>query len=292
MAWTEHTSHRFGGLREPHPRFARSKVAFHTKNAPAKRVAQLAEGTLFPSFSVVTGTGPLNQKLRTQFVNIATVLEDENNPDAEGTDVLLGTASNKIERVIPVFFKKDEIGRQLAFILPAALVPMERRDDFPHGPEFTKGDAPALAAFFARGYENDNHLVALPPVAHLNNWGVEDVAGGKITDDVIQSFGDIHGDQGQHWLAAQLAYSPDATKAVLANKDSLTTHLPKIIATRMARARPVQMSVGVDDQDRLEEGLEALDARIATTIGAGSKDAGSGVPDEIGGFADASLTGG
>ena len=64
VAWTEHTSHRFGGLREPHPRFTKSKVAFHTKNALAKRVAQLAEGALLPSFSVVTGTGPLNQKLR------------------------------------------------------------------------------------------------------------------------------------------------------------------------------------------------------------------------------------
>ena len=36
-------------------------------------------------------------------------------------------------------------------------------------------------------------------------------------------------------------------KAVLTNKDSLTTHLTKIITTRMARARSVQMSVGVDD---------------------------------------------
>ena len=87
---------------------------------------------------------------------------------------------------------------------------MERRDDFPHGPEFIKADAPALAAFFARGQEDKNHLVALSPVAHPKNWGVEDVAGGKITDDVIQSFGDIHGNQGQHWLAAQLAYSLDA----------------------------------------------------------------------------------
>ena len=106
MAWTEHTKNRFGGLREPHPQFEKAKAAFHTKNAPRKRVAQLAEGTIFPSFSVVTGTGPLNQKLRTQFVNVATVLKDETNPDAEGTEVLLGTASNKVERVIPVFFFK------------------------------------------------------------------------------------------------------------------------------------------------------------------------------------------
>ena len=81
--------------------------------------------------------------------------------------------------------------------------------------------------------------MALSPIAHPHTWGVKDVAGGKITDDVIQSFGDAHGETGQHWLAANLVFSEIEMSAILTIKDTLAANLRKTVMTRMIRSRPV-----------------------------------------------------
>ena len=65
VAWTDATKHKFGCLREPRAKFERANVAFHTKNAPGKRVAQLSQREPYshPSASL-WGPAPLIANFR------------------------------------------------------------------------------------------------------------------------------------------------------------------------------------------------------------------------------------
>ena len=93
--------------------------------------------------SFVHGTG-LTRRLRTQFANVHTVLEDENDPEAEGTNVVLGTSSNRVDRLQFVYITAQTVGMQHAVILRASDCPTDSRKEFPHRPEFGKDDAPLL----------------------------------------------------------------------------------------------------------------------------------------------------
>ena len=64
VAWTEATKRRFGCLRESHAKFESAKLGPSHQKCPRQEGGPaIPEGTLFPSFIVITGTSPLNCKL-------------------------------------------------------------------------------------------------------------------------------------------------------------------------------------------------------------------------------------
>ena len=277
--WTHTTQRRYAALKDKHPKVAPTTKGYFNRNAPAAKVTMLTEGEYFASFSVVTGTGPLNAKLRTIFGGVRATLEDEQDDTAPGVDVVLGSTSNRADRTQPAYFLEEEVGKVHAVLLLAKDVPDERRADFPHGPPFTKTDAPALAKFFAAGAKNEKHVVALPPVAHPNSWDADDPPAGKITDDAVQAFGDGHGGRGAHWLVASKAWRADVMKVVLDKKDDLKAHLPPITASRMLNARPKLVSVDDDLEDRLVDGLDKYERRLQRLVEAVTANS---MPDVIG----------
>jgi hypothetical protein len=122
---------------------------------------------------------------------VAAVLDDENDALADGTPIVLGSSTNRVDKQACVYIKATDVGKQHAVILPASDCPADRRKDFPHGKEFGKDDAPILAPFFAKGQEDEKHIVVLPPIVHPNSWGVEDVVNEKIDPSTVQTFGDV-----------------------------------------------------------------------------------------------------
>ena len=277
--WTHSTQRRYAALKSAHPKVGPTTKGYFTRNAAAAKVTMLTEGEYFASFSVVTGTGPLNSKLRTIFGGVRATLEDENDDTAPGVDVVLGSSSNRADRTQPAYILEEEVGKVHAVLLRAKDVPDERRADFPHGPPFTKTDAPALAKFFASSAKNDKHIVALPPVAHPNGWDDDDPPSGKITDDAVQAFGDSHGGRGAHWLVASKAWRADVMKVVLEKKDELKAHLPPISVSRMLNARPKIVTVDDDIEDRLSDGLEKYERRLQQLVEAATANS---MPDVIG----------
>ena len=125
----------------------------------------------------------------------------------------------------------------------ASSVAANRQNNFPHGSEFNKTNAPILEPFMVKGNEDEPHLISYPTVAHPNNWQVEDVVGGKVTPTMEQSFSDAHGSRGANWLAAQLAFSANAMKVILDNQLALATYLPRVVDKRFLCVRPTQVSV-------------------------------------------------
>ena len=63
---------------------------------------QLTHGDIFPSFSLITGTG-LTCKLLTFYGSVYTVLDNDTDPKAEGVNVVLGTTSNMVSRTTPAY---------------------------------------------------------------------------------------------------------------------------------------------------------------------------------------------
>ena len=278
-AWTHTTQRRYAALKAAHPKVATTAKGYFTRNAAAAKVTMLTEGEYFASFSVVTGTGPLNSKLRTIFGGVRATLEDEHDDAAPGVDVVLGSTSNRADRTQPAYILEDEVGKVHAVLLREKDVPAERRADFPHGPAFSKTEAPALAKFFANDAKNEKHVVALPPVAHPNGWDSDDPPTGKITEDAVQAFGDSHGGRGAHWLVASKAWRADVMKVVLDKKDDLKDVLPPISVGRMLNARPKLNTVDDDIEDRLSDALEKYERRLRQLVEAATA---SSMPSIIG----------
>ena len=290
-AWTHTTKRRYGTLLPSHAEYDKTtKAYFLNQRTPKTKVDQLTGGNLFPSFTFITGQD-LTRKIRTQFGNVKAVLDDEDDATADGTDVILGTASNRIDRLYPAFVSDAEAGKVHAVLLHGPSFPADRRDFFPHGPDFDAADAPLLAPFFVPGKETDKHFVALPPIVHPNNWGSDDVANGKADAQTIQSFGDAAGPRGAAWLEAELRWSFESMEAILTNKDTYATLLPKMTLNRMHNGRLLQTMVTPDTEDRLALGSSALDERIeqlVTKAGADElpldiefKEAAGGTPNAV-----------
>ena len=126
------------------------------------------------------------------------VLDDADDPDADGTNVILGSSCNRVDRLVECYVDAAAAGKCHAVLLPVDAAPADRRGDFPHGPEFTAADAPDLAPFFAAADKTKKHVVTLPPICHPNNWGDDDVENAKITADLEQAFSDAHGERAAH----------------------------------------------------------------------------------------------
>ncbi len=140
--FTENTQNRFSHLKNPYAEFAKVSEDFFTNKTSLTRVNQITEGVYYPAFSYVVGQG-LRRKVRMHYVSVSVILEPEDKDDgAEGTEVVLGSASNKTAQQFPVYVLKIELGKQHAILLCEALDPADFRDDFPHGKAFTKADAP------------------------------------------------------------------------------------------------------------------------------------------------------
>ena len=282
--WTDTTKRRYTVLKLPHPDHDKVAKVFFATRSVKSRTEQLVQGTIFPSFTVVTGDSPLKQKIRTQFVSVASIMDDKDDPEAEGEGVILGSSSNRVNRVDRVFILDKHVGKQHAVILRADTVPLDRRGNYLHGPKFTAADAPALELFFAANSKNEKHMVALPPIVHPNNWGSDDVASGKIDDNTIQNFGELAGTRGAAWLHAEMQYSNLAMAAILTNKNTLEKHLPKIVMTRMFNGRLEQVGVGPNNEDRIEFSSSQLDARLTAVL----DQAGDSIPGVINTSADSS----
>ena len=280
--WTDATKRRYTALKSPHTNHDKEATRFFATKSAKSRTEQLVQGTIFPSFTVIIGDSPLKRKIRTQFASVASIMDDKDDPDAEGEGVILGSSSNRVNRVDRVFILDKHVGKQHAVILRADTVPLDRRGNWPHGPEFTKADAPALAPFFAAGSKNEKHMVALPPIVHPNNWGSDDVANGKIDDNTTRNFGESAGPRGAAWLHAEMQYSNLAMAAILTNKTSLEKYLPKIVMQRMFNGCLEQVGVGPDNEDRIEFGSSQLDARLAAVL----DQAGESIPGVINTGAD------
>ena len=98
-----------------------------------------------------------------------------------------------------------------------------------------------------------------------------------------QSFGDAHGNCDENWYHVTSRFNPAAHSAIMANKLLLTTVLPKIIDKRMLDIRPIRITVGNATEDRLVDGLSALEARINTTVARHVEASQAGVPVDING---------
>ena len=107
-----------------------------------------------------------------------------------------------------------------------------------------------------------HHIVAIVPVAHLNNLGAADILNGKITDDVVQTFADAQGARGANWLNAFAGFDPAAHAAIVAARVELVSILPKIILSRLLATRPTKVAVEEDEEDCLADGLAALETRF------------------------------
>jgi hypothetical protein len=245
-------------------------------------VNQITEGTLFSSVTFVTGEG-LSRKIGTLYGLVAAVLDDDSDRGTGDVDVVLGTTSNTVTRLYPAYFTAAEIGMSHAVIRRAADVSVEWRTHFPHGPDFLPAAAPALSAFFGAAVTTDLHVVAIVPVAHPNGFGADDVPNGKIGEDTRQSFGDAHGSRGTNWLEAITKFVPAAHDAIVGAGTTLESILPKITPSRLIGTRPKKVTVGDDEAERLVDGLDALESRIAGAQATHASATGGGVPEVIDG---------
>ena len=101
---------------------------------------------------------------------------------------------------------KEEIRKQCAIILCLADKPYDCCKNFPHSTDFTGDEMAKLKKLFTAGNKDNKHIVTLVPVGHPNNGEVEDITGGKMTDNLIQRFGNNHCGRGNPWLFANIAY--------------------------------------------------------------------------------------
>jgi hypothetical protein len=279
-AFTHATERRFGALLPPHAQFGAKSKAYFTKRLPDTKVNYICEGDVFASVSFVTGAG-LTRKLGTLYGSVAAVLESDGTANAEDVNVVLGTTSNNVTRVYPAYIAAVEIGKSHAVIRLASEVTDEWKEHFPHGPEFLPPAAPALTAH-CHGDNAALHVVAIVPVAHPNAFGVDDVASGKIGEATIQAFGDAHGSRGTNWLSATMKFSPAAHAAIVESRAALAAILPTITPARLLDVRPTKVALNEDNATRLDEGVEALDKRLASAQSAHAAASGGGVPEMIG----------
>ena len=275
---TATTKYRYGALQEPHADYAKTTKGYFTNRSAQTKVNLLTNGQHYPSLSFIIGSSPLRRALRTQFASVNAVLEDEADPTATGTDVLLGSASNRVDRLVEAFVEAEGVGKCHAILLCVDDAPKDRRDDFPHGPEFKGADAPLLKPFFAANAKNKKHVVALPPICHPNNWGVDDVDNGKINESTEQAFADAHGERGGYWLSVSKMWDEDVMKTILANKAALNNVLPAIADKRMFNGRLTLQMVTPENEDRLTAGKAALEERIDGVV---AKKKAATVPGEI-----------
>ena len=191
-------------------KYAAATKAYFTVKAGKTKVAQLTHGELFPSFTIIIGAH-LTRKLISFYGSVFTVRDDNADPEAEGVNVVLGSTSNMTTRSSPTFVSADKVGKCHAIIRLAAAVTPEWRKQFPHGPDFLPTAAPSLATFITAGNKNAPHVVAIIPVAHPNNWGVDDVPNRKLSATTQQLFGDAHGSRGENWYDAASSFDPAVT---------------------------------------------------------------------------------
>lgn len=245
-----------------------------------------------PSVSFVTGS-ELTRKLVTLYASVPATHTPDEDGDPDGTEVVLGTTSNRVDRCMPAFLPKVEAGGQHIVIAPAALVAPDDRGDFPNAREFVKDEPEGqrLEQFLAAGAKDKPHFVAVVPAVHANKGGTNDVLPGKIDDGKVQAFGDAHGSRGATWLLLTSRFDPAAHDYILANKAALKGILPTITVARMVNRRPVLTAVTTENESELADGLEALDARLDEAAAAGG-DATAAVPSEIGGGDTLSLADG
>jgi hypothetical protein len=225
-------------------------------------VNQITEGTLFSSLTFVTGEG-LSRKIGTLYRLVAAVLDNDSDRGTGDVDVVLSTTSNTVSRLYPAYITATEIGMSHAVILRAADVSVEWRTHFRHWPYFLPATAPALSAFFGAAFTIDLHVVAIVPVAHPNGFGTDDVPNGKIGEDTRQSFGNAHGSRGTNWLEAITKFVPTAHDAIFGASTDLESILPKITRSKLIGVRPKKVTVGDDEAERLVDGLDDLESRIA-----------------------------